>query len=151
MHAHSRTTVVLSRESDSSRRAGGIPDGHRNTLLVHIHPDIFNIASHTGRSSSGAAGLKHHQSSFLWNYTHKFPNELDDALCFSLDHWVSIVGLALRRHPHVIRRQKLRFGQFRENIHALEPGIFPRGSQENEIVLIVERFLELIQIRLEAD
>jgi hypothetical protein len=28
-------------------------------LLVHIHPDIFNIASHKGRSSSGAVELKH--------------------------------------------------------------------------------------------
>src|SRR5262249_37087306 len=39
--------------------AGSIPDRDRNTLLVHIHPDIFNTASHKGRSSSGAVELKH--------------------------------------------------------------------------------------------
>jgi hypothetical protein len=37
--------------------AGSIPDRHRNAFLVHIHPDIFNIASHKGRSSSGAVEL----------------------------------------------------------------------------------------------
>jgi hypothetical protein len=26
---------------------------------MHIHPNIFNIASHKGRSSSGAVELKH--------------------------------------------------------------------------------------------
>jgi hypothetical protein len=37
----------------------GIPHRNRNALLVYIHPDIFNIASHKGRSSSGAVELKH--------------------------------------------------------------------------------------------
>jgi hypothetical protein len=30
--------------------AGSISDGNRNTFLVYIQTDIFNVASHKGRS-----------------------------------------------------------------------------------------------------
>ena len=55
------------------------------------------------------------------------------------------------RDPDVIGSRDLGIGNLRQNIHALQTGLFLRCRQENQIVLIVEILLEPFQVRLKAD
>jgi hypothetical protein len=63
----------------------------------------------------------------------------------------SLSWLGSGRHPDVVRRGDFRIRNVSRDAHRLETRLLIRRSLENEKILVVEDFLETIQVRLETD